>query len=86
MVHHHLLQLISKNTSVSYYPSDRSHSAACGATVVFYHLQLSRSGSRAVLRISYHDGLRKSHLALNAIARAERNQHLGMGFQPALRR
>ena len=97
-VHHHLLQLISRSISVGCYPSDLSHSATRGATVVFYHLELSRSGSRTVLRISYRDGRPKSHLSLNdaasvrtdwnlnAIASAERDQHLGMGFQPALRK
>ena len=98
MVHHYLLQLISRNISVGCYPSDLSHSATRGATVVFYHLELSRRGSRTVLRISYRDGQPKSHLPLNdaasvgtdwnlkAMASAERNQHLGMGFQPALRK
>ena len=98
MVHHHLLQLISRSISVGCYPSDLSHSATRGATVVFFHLALSRSGSRTVLRISYRDGRPKNHLPLNdaasvgtdwnlkAMASAERNQHLGMGFQPAWRK
>jgi hypothetical protein len=98
MVHHHLLQLISRSISVGCYPSDLSHSATRSATVVFFHLELSRSGSRTVLRISYRDGQPKSHLPvndaasvgtdrnLNAMASAERNQHLGIGFQPAWRK
>jgi hypothetical protein len=65
MVHHHLLQLISRSISVGCYPSDLSHSATRGTTVVFFHLELSRSGSRTVLRISYRDGRPKSHLSLN---------------------
>jgi hypothetical protein len=98
MVHHHLLQLISRSASVGYDAAHLSHSATRGAPVVFYHLELSRRGSRTVLRISYRDSQPKSHLPLNdaasvgtdwnlkAIASAERNQHLGMGFQPALRK
>ena len=98
MVHHYLLQLISRSISVGCYPSDLSHSARRGATVVFFHLELSRRGSRTVLRIFYRDGQPKSHLPVNdaasvgtdwnlkAMASAERNQHLGMGFQPALRK
>jgi hypothetical protein len=98
MVHHYLLQLISRSISVDYYPYDLSHSAKHAATVVFYHLELSRSGSRTVLGIFYFDGQPKSHLPLNnaasvgtdwnlnAMVRAERNQHLGMEFQSALRK
>ena len=42
MVHHHLLQLISTSASVGYYEADLSHSATRCATVVLYHLELSR--------------------------------------------
>jgi hypothetical protein len=98
MVHHHLLQLISRSISVGCYPCDLPHSATRGATVVFFHVGLPRSGSRIVLRISYRHGQPKSHLALNDAASvridsnlntmvsAERNQHLGTGFQSALRK
>jgi hypothetical protein len=98
MVHHHLLQLISTSASVGYYEADLSHSATRCATVVLYHLELSRNVSRTELRISYRDGRSKSDSplndaelvgtdwALNAIASEEGNQHLGMTFQPALRR
>jgi len=98
MVHHHLLQLISGCTSVGCCAADLSHSSIRGTTLVLYHLELSRSASRTVLRISYRDGLSKSDSplndvgllgtdwTLNAIARGERNQIFGMGLQPALRR
>jgi len=98
MVHHHLLQLISRSISVVADPSNLSHSATPVAIVVFYHSELCRSGSHTVLRISYLDRPSKSHLPLNnaaaggtdcnvkAIAKAERNQDLAMGVQATLRK
>jgi len=101
MVHHYLAQLISTSASVGYYEADLSHSATRCATVVLYHLELSRSVSSTELRISYRDSRSKSDSALNdvellgtdwtlnTIASGEGNQHLSMRcmrFQPALRR
>jgi len=98
MVHHHLLQLTFRSISVVPHPSDLSHSATAGATAVFYHPELCRSGSRTILMISYLDGQSKSHLPLNnaatvgtdcnlsAIGSGERNQHLAMGVQATLRK
>ena len=98
MVYHHLLQLISRSISVVPHPSDLSHSATAGATAVFYHPELCRSGSRIFLRISCLDRQSKNRLPLNnaatggtdcnvkAIAKAERNQDLAMGVQATLRK
>lgn len=90
MVHCHLLQLISRRTSIGCYPADLSHCTTRRAIVVIYQLLLSRSGSRTVVRVSYGDGLPNSQLndaaliatdwILIAIVSGERNQHLGMGF------
>ena len=65
MVHHHLLQLISTSAPVGYYEADLSLFAARWATVVLYHLELSRKVCRAELRISYRDGRSKSGSPLN---------------------
>ena len=98
MVHHHLLQLISRSISVVPHPSDLSHSATPGATVVFYDAELCRSGSRTVLTISYLEDQSTTHLPLNnaatvgsdcnvnATGSGERNQHLAMGVQATLRK
>jgi len=98
MVHHHLLQLISRSISVVPHPSDLSHSATAGATAVFYHPELCRSGSRIFLRISCLDRQSKTRLPrnnaatvgsdcnVNATGSGERNQHLAMGVQATLRK